>query len=490
MDLRPGSDVFGETPERVLKVERILGAGGFGMVYLVRDPSGAKFALKTIASAFLNDLELDALVNEGRSAVGISHPNILSVMYLHDGVTYPGLPPYMLMEYADGGTLADLIRARRGPNDFFEVDELRGMMNQLASGMDALSRKLVHRDVKPDNILLKGGLLKIADFGLAKLVGAITRSKTFKGIGHIMYQSPEGWLQDKNALTMDIYSMGLVFYEMATLRHAYTVPDAGDIIDGWRSAHISMPVPDPRDLNPALGLATVQIIQKMTAKRAGDRYQSWPEVLARLSAGDPAPAAGRPNVGVLLEKALKTKAEQEALHLAAESKRREAAERLKLIEVAFRTIVDAARLWVEDFNAASDSVKLELVVHELTLRVRRKGVSTAHGEVYVGVHVAPKGHELGKVPIRAWGGARAPSGRGFNLFLIGPADDIYGEWWTLHNSHSPFARGSRDTRPSPFPFNVDELPQELMYLTAMHVYQSTKDAFRSDVFSPLLEELV
>lgn len=494
MDLRPGDEVFGETAEQVFRVESVLGSGGFGIVYLVRDKTGSRFALKTIASAYLNDTELAALVNEGRVAVGIRHPNVLSVHYLHDGTTYPGLPPYMLMEYADGGTLANVLRERREGSKVFESDELREVMRQLAEGMSAISQKLVHRDLKPDNVLLVGGVLKIADFGLAKLAGAATRSQTFKGIGHIRYASPESWKLDKNLPTMDVYSMGLVFFELATLRHAYTVPDAGDVMDGWRRAHLTTPVPDPRSLNPRLDLATAQLILKMTAKRAADRYQTWAEVLTRLSQNAGADSKSRPNVSALVEKALKTKAYHESARLAAERAQAEAAEKRSLVEVSFREVLDVARALVDAFNESSDTAKLEMMATGLSVRVFPKGRSGPRGgidmgEVVIGVEPAPEGKSLDMRPILAWGGARAPSGMGFNLILTQLRDDIYGQWRTLHNEHSPLAR-QRDNRPDPFPFGLGELPEEIMHLNAIHVFQSRKGTFKAEQLAPLLEELL
>jgi eukaryotic-like serine/threonine-protein kinase len=488
MDLRPGDEVLGESAQEVFTIEKVLGSGGFGIVYLVRDRAGMPFALKTIASAFLNDTELAALVNEGRSAVGIRHPNVLSILYLHDGATYPNLSPYMLMEYAEGGTLADVIRQRRADNKFFEPDELREMMKQLAAGMEAISQQLVHRDLKPDNVLLKDGNLKIADFGLAKLVGAATRSQTFKGIAHIMYAAPEAWKFDSNLPAMDIYSMGLMFFELATLQHPYSVPDVGNVVDAWCKAHLTTPVPDPRIINPCLDLSMVQLIQRMTAKRAAERYQTWPEILARLSGDNRTESKVQPDVRGLVEKALKTKAQQDSVELAAERVRLEAEEKRSLVEVAFREITNAAHYLVETFNESSDVAKLKIEIEGLTASVyKREG--NRRKKVSMGIEPIPQGHTLDLLPVLAWGGVVAPSGKGFNLILIQLRDDIYGQWRTLHNEHTPGMRQD-DNRPVPFPFTLGELPNEIVHLNAFHIYQSRKGSFQTDQLIPLFEELV
>ena len=93
------------------------------------------------------------------------------------------------------------------------------MFLQLASGMKHINSILVHRDIKPDNILIVDDVLKITDFGLAKYAEATTRSVTFKGYGTKEYCAPEVCKNEKNTIYMDIYSMGIVFYEIATLKY-------------------------------------------------------------------------------------------------------------------------------------------------------------------------------------------------------------------------------------------------------------------------------
>lgn len=163
--------------------------------------------------------------------------------------------------------------------------------------MKAINAKLVHRDLKPDNILLDtaAGALKIGDFGLGKLVGAATRSRTLKGTNHVMYTAPEAWQNQANTPAMDMYAMGIVFFELATLRHPYRVDPSADPLDAWRRAHLSQTPADPRALNPALPLDLAQLITKMMAKRPDDRFRDWDEVLTRLRT----PAAGAPSSGAI-----------------------------------------------------------------------------------------------------------------------------------------------------------------------------------------------
>jgi eukaryotic-like serine/threonine-protein kinase len=113
MDLRIGDLVFGKTEQDRYTVVRLIDSGGFGTVYEIRDESGNSLALKTILTGLLDNTKLKALQNESRVATQIVHPNVTRVFYFHDGTQHANLPPYMIMEYANGGTLKDLLSERK-----------------------------------------------------------------------------------------------------------------------------------------------------------------------------------------------------------------------------------------------------------------------------------------------------------------------------------------------------------------------------------------
>jgi serine/threonine protein kinase len=494
MDLRPGDIVYGETEDERYEVIRMLGSGAFGIVYEVQSNEGQRFALKTIVTALLDDTTLQILKNEGRLATEIDDENVLNIFYFHDGVAYPQFPPYMLMEFADGGTLEQLIDEKRKLQEQFSADELRPLLLQLASGMKAVNEKLVHRDIKPDNILLVSYVLKIADFGLSKIVGAATRSKTFKGINHLKYCAPEALRLDENTPSMDIYSMGIVFYELSTLKYPYQIETAGDIWQVFRNAHlIQIPV-EPDTYNPSLELGLIQLILKMISKRPQDRYSSWNEVIERLQRPED-PSEKSRNVSSLVERALDSHRKAEKARLEAEEKARKEKEYNDLVKYCFDEIAQAGQEIVNAFNEASDFAELEFkrdtrfsfVIYEEGHRLRAPGISKS-----VRVEIKPiyDTHKLKDRAIRAWGHAKAPSGRGFNLLLVATdPDDLYGQWITFHVSHNPIAR-RRDPRPEPFPFEFKELPQEIHHLGALHIYQPKQGLFKAEILNPLIEELI
>ena len=111
----------------------------------------------------------------------VKHPNVVEVLHTDSG-TNPDIGPYLMMEYIDGGTLQEEIERRLNANREFSVAEATALMLGIALGAKAINEYLVHRDIKPDNILLDGATPKIADFGIAKVVSVSTRPETFKGI--------------------------------------------------------------------------------------------------------------------------------------------------------------------------------------------------------------------------------------------------------------------------------------------------------------------
>jgi len=487
MDLRPGDTIFGKTENDEYTIIRMLGSGQFGVVYEAQDSDGMSLALKTIITASADATTLQSFINEGQLATEIQHENVVRYFFFHDGRQYPQFPPYILMEYADGGTLDDLLEEHKSRNEHFEANELRALLLQLASGMKAINEKLVHRDIKPDNILLAHSILKISDFGLSKIVGAATRSRTFKGINHIKYCAPEAWRLEENAPAMDIYSMGIVFYEVAALEYPYPAKQMGDIVESFKNAHLFEPPIDPRVYNPDLDIGLAQMILKMLSKRPDQRYSSWDQIIQRLQSTQSSSANVR-NVGPLVERALERHKQAEDAHLRAQEEAKQKREYKESVVYCFREIVTAAREIVDAFNDASEFVKLSLYENaSLSFLVYVEGrdspikaeVTTIYGE-----------HELEGQPIKAWGYIKAPSGRGFNLLLVATSpDDLYGQWKALFASHNALY-GKPDSRPEPFPFEIRELPREIQVLRAMHIYSTSVRAFKPEMLNPLIEEIL
>lgn len=174
--------------------------------------------------------------------------------------------------------------------DFYEKGNLRKYISKdipietclnqifdILTGMKEIHTKIVHRDLKPENILVdEDGHLRISDFGLAKYIDEKTRTKSFKGAGTLPYMALECWTGDTNSISMDIYALGIIFYEII----AGVLPFDCATESEWRDAHLFTQVPDITTIRSDCSIKISQIIQKMTKKRIAERYKTIDEVIA------------------------------------------------------------------------------------------------------------------------------------------------------------------------------------------------------------------
>lgn len=188
-----------------------LGCGGMSEVYLSQDELlGREVALKVLSEQYAEDEEfVERFAREARSAAALSHPNIASV---YDRGRSPDGRYYIVMEHVCGGTLAEHL-ARKGP---LPAPTAAAVAGQIASALAAAhAESVVHRDVKPQNVLVTGeGDAKIADFGIARAAGAASVSQTGHILGTARYMSPEQALGEQTTPQSDLYSLGGVLYEI------------------------------------------------------------------------------------------------------------------------------------------------------------------------------------------------------------------------------------------------------------------------------------
>jgi len=295
----PGVKVFDESGQSY-EILNQLGSGGFGVVFKIRHTvTGQEFALKTLPTEFGDEAIARSFKNEAASAIHINHRNVINYIFFHDGAKYDNLPLYIIMELANGGTLRDELLARRSDNSLYTIDEILGFYASLIAGMEAINEKIVHRDLKPENVLINDGIVKIADFGLAKIVQERTRTSTLKGHGSMEYYAPEAWNAEKNTMQMDVYALGIIFYEIATLRHPLSVnsPDAM----AWQEAHrFQEPIP-PSKHNSSISPEIDQTILRMLRKKPEERPQSWANVKKRLLKAQETPSDFEPYVEQMLQ---------------------------------------------------------------------------------------------------------------------------------------------------------------------------------------------
>lgn len=241
-----------------------LGSGGMATVYRAVDQRlGRDVAVKMLPAAYAADPEfVERFRREARAAAAVSHPNVAAVYdWGHDAGTY-----VMVMEYVPGPTLKEVIRDRGRLGE----DEALDIAAEAAAGLHAAhERGLVHRDVKPHNILLApGGQVKVVDFGIAHAAGASSLTATNSVHGTAMYMSPEQTQLRGADRRSDIYGLGVVLYEMLVGMPPYS---AGSMIE-IAMQHVNAPVPDVRVARPHLHPATIAVLTRMLAKQPAGRY--------------------------------------------------------------------------------------------------------------------------------------------------------------------------------------------------------------------------
>ncbi len=274
------------------RVVRKLGEGGMGAVYEAEHPIiGRRVALKLLHREMCDNAELvERFFSEARVVNAIGHEHIVEVSDL--GKTPEGLY-YLTMELLDGETLVARMERERPLDIGFAV----AITNTIADALGAAhAHGVVHRDLKPDNIFLarKGRqieFVKVLDFGIAKLTAAggkvSYRTRTGAAIGTPYYMSPEQCAGSKDVdHRSDIYSLGVLLFEMVTGRVPFEVEGLGLMF----MKHMQEPPPPPRSLRPDLPEQLEAVILKALAKKPDERFQSMEELRAALE-GAPLPAA-------------------------------------------------------------------------------------------------------------------------------------------------------------------------------------------------------
>lgn len=253
------------------EIIEIIGVGGMAVVYKAFDNIDNRIvAVKVLKDEFLQNEEFKRrFKNESKAIAVLSHPNIVKIY----DVSYGDNLQYIVMEYVDGITLKEYIE-QQGRLDireaiYFVTQILRALQH-------AHDKGIVHRDIKPQNImLLPDGTIKVTDFGIARFSRSETRTMTDSAIGSVHYISPE---QAKGSLTdakTDLYSVGVVLYEMLTGK----LPFQSDNAVSVALMQLQNDPVKPRDINPDIPVGLEQIIIRAMQKNPNDRYQSASEML-------------------------------------------------------------------------------------------------------------------------------------------------------------------------------------------------------------------
>ncbi len=256
------------------EIREIIGVGGMAVVYKAYDNIDDRIvAIKILKEEFLANEEFRRrFKNEAKAIAVLSHPNIVKVY----DVSFGDRLQYIVMEYIEGITLKEYIEQQKAVN----WKEAVHFVNQILKALQhAHDKGIVHRDIKPQNImLLQDGTIKVSDFGIARFSRGDTRTMTESAIGSVHYISPEqarGEITDDKA---DLYSVGVVMYEMLTGQ----LPFQSDSAVSVAIMQLQQDAKRPREINPDIPLGLEQITLRAMQKNARDRYQSASEMLLDL----------------------------------------------------------------------------------------------------------------------------------------------------------------------------------------------------------------
>ncbi len=264
----------GEILSNRYEIKERIGEGGMALVYKAKDRLLHRWvAIKVLRDQYASDLDfVERFRREAQAAASLSHPNVVNIYdvgEVHD-------THYIVMEYVRGINLKELIRQEGKLTAAQSVD----IALQVAAALGHAHRNhLVHRDIKPHNILITDeGRVKVTDFGIARAASSATLTQTGLVIGSVHYFSPE---QARGGITSDqsdIYSLGIVLYEMLTGR----VPFTGETPIAVALQQLQEPVPSPRKIEPGIPIALENVIIKALAKEPRERFASADEFMLAL----------------------------------------------------------------------------------------------------------------------------------------------------------------------------------------------------------------
>ncbi len=497
-----------------------LSPGGMGDIYTADDINNSKkVAIKIMR---ITDQEFkDLLQEEFKIAMSLSHANIVRTDYYGEFTDSTGNYFYSVMEYLGNGSLNQKIKTI---GTFFPIENCLSFFYDLLKGLQEAHKSIIHRDLKPANILIDDeGSLKICDFGIAKYVDHLTRTKTFKGSGTFPYMAPECWMNETNSKEMDIYSLGIIFFEILTLQLPFPGPNEKE----FKEQHLFSTLPQILNIRNDAPITVIEIIRKMTNKRASERYLTIDEVIVAFNKIMEYSKANKLDISSLLTKINKKISDAAEAELRESQARETFKERQRVLNYSitqlfakFISVIDVANVLLEtnkitykqnisDSNAAASSFIMNFFGKSTTISFynedilpryirESKEASIQHQKNTFGIvmsHPSPEHIEtdnvvlIGKTEIHSSTYSEKPIG--FNIVLRKKSEnDFYGEWWICKFQYSSYV--SNINQDFYFFFDPMEFFSEYHFgrQRAMHKYNMTfKEIEEIDILD-LIERIV
>jgi serine/threonine-protein kinase len=266
--------VAGQVVDGKYAIEKALGAGGMGVVYLARDVhTQVSVVVKAIRRELAHDEKYRTrTLAEGRALARIDHPNVVRL----NAVVAEADALYLVMQYIEGPTLTELIERHAETGTPFPLRELLRLFRQIVSGVGAAHAEgIIHRDLKPDNVLVRAsdGVVKVTDFGIAKDAedARAGRGITEGFIGTAAYMAPEQFSGERPMdRRVDIYALGVVLFELLAGRPPFGGASTFDVL----MQHLKAPLPNLRTLRPDVPESIARVVERACAKVPEERFES------------------------------------------------------------------------------------------------------------------------------------------------------------------------------------------------------------------------
>lgn len=284
----------GDIVDGKYQIERVLGEGGMGIVYLAKDiTTEVPIVLKAIRAEYLfKDEYRERVRREARALARMDHPNVVDLKAV---IPWQGTL-ILAMQYVDGKSLDKILAEHKARNTLMPVKQALDVFRQVAEGLAAVHAEgVIHRDLKPGNIMIRtrDGLAKVMDFGLAKTEDDVrTEKKVTTGIiGSLWYMAPEQ-IEGRPELDrrVDLYSLGILLHEMLIGRVPFDGPTSLSIMQ----QHIQAAIPSVHAARSEIPVGVDSIVARLCAKRPVDRFASCEELIAALDSLEQSPLAIEP----------------------------------------------------------------------------------------------------------------------------------------------------------------------------------------------------
>ena len=247
------------------KILEKLGEGGMGVVYKAQDTKLDRIVALKFLPSHLNksDTDIERFLQEAKAAAALNHPNVCTIHEIHD----EGENPFIVMEYVQGLTLSEKIKVER-----FKIKDTIDYAIQIAEALKtAHSKGIIHRDIKSENIMVtETDQVKVMDFGLAKLRGSIKLTKSSSTVGTLAYMAPENIQGQEIDARTDIFSFGVVLYEMLTGQ----LPFKGDYESAMMYAILNEEPEPIQQYRSDLSSEFLHVLNRALEKNPDERYQS------------------------------------------------------------------------------------------------------------------------------------------------------------------------------------------------------------------------